>query len=109
MTTAGKFAAVSKSELSKKLAANDNAAANEQEVEEKIEEDTVEKEARENRTDARLPFMSNKQRETADDAVASREEIEEQAVESRIDKVAFEDGVSTTSAKEYIHSGRAHE
>ena len=46
---------------------------------------------------------------TNEDAVASREEVEEQAEESRIDKVAFEDGISTASAKEYIRRGRTHD
>jgi hypothetical protein len=41
--------------------------------------------------------------------VASREEIEEQAEESRIDKVAFEDGISTPSAKEYLQRGRTND
>jgi hypothetical protein len=53
--------------------------------------------------------MSNEQSETADNAVASKEGIEEQAEESRIDKVAFEDGVSTASAKEYIKRGHTHD
>ena len=49
------------------------------------------------------PIMrGNKQIESADDAVASREEVEEQAEEKCIDKAAFEDGISTASAKEYI-------
>lgn len=69
----------------------------------------MEKAARENKAGVPAPFMSNKQIKSADDAIASREEVEEQAEESRIDKVAFEDGISTTSAKEYIQSGRTHD
>ena len=38
------------SRLSKKIAANDDTAANEEEVEEQIEEDNVEQKARENAT-----------------------------------------------------------
>jgi hypothetical protein len=54
-------------------------------------------------------LSSNEEIQTAEDAVASREEIEEQAEESRIDKVAFEDGVSTPSAKECVHRERTHD
>ncbi len=69
----------------------------------------MEKEARENGIAAPAPIVrGNEPIKTADDAVAGREEVEEQAEESRIDKVAFEDGVSTASAKEYIR-GRTHE
>ena len=109
MKTVGKSATIPKSRLSKQIATNDDAAANEEEVEEQIEEDNVEKAARENRTGVPTPLMSNKQIESADDAVASRKEVEEQAEESRIDKVAFEDGISTASAKEYIRRGRTHD
>ena len=108
MTTAGKFATIPKSRLSQRIATNDDAAANEDEVEEQIEEENVKKAALEN-TGVSTPFMSNKQIETADDAVASREEVEEQAEESRIDKVAYEDGMSTGSAKEYVQRGRARD
>jgi hypothetical protein len=108
MTTVGKFAPIPESRSSKQIATNDDAAANEEEVEEQIEEDNVDKAALENRSRVSTPLMSNKQIETADDVVASTEEVEEQVEESRIDKVAFEDGMSTTSAKEYIQSGRTH-
>ena len=54
-----------------------------------------------------VPLMSNKQIETNDDEVASREEVEEQEEENRIDKVAFEEGMSTALAKEYIQT-RTH-
>ena len=81
---------------------------NVEEVEEQIEEDTVEKAARENGPGCTVPTLrGNEEIETAEDAVASREEIEEQAEESRIDKVAFEDGISTASAKE-VPSARTH-
>jgi hypothetical protein len=109
MKTVGKSATIPKSRLSKQIATNDDAAANEEEVEEQIEEDNVEKAARENRTGVPTPLMSNKQIESADDAVASREEVEEQAEEKCIDKAAFEDGISTASAKEYIRRGRTHD
>jgi NCAIR mutase (PurE)-related protein len=110
MKNVGRSATIAESRLSKQIATNDDAAANEEEVEEQIEEDNVEKAARENGTGVPGRIMrGNKEMETADDAVASREEVEEQAEESRIDKVAFEDGISTTSAKEYIQSGRTHD
>ena len=108
MKKVGKSATILQSQLSKQIATNDNAAASEQEVKEQIEEDSVENAARKNRSGSPAPFMRNKPIEAAGDAIAIREEVEEQAEESRIDKVAFEDGVSTTSAKEYIR-GRTHE
>jgi hypothetical protein len=70
----------------------------------------VEKPARENGTGVPIQIVrSNKEMETADDAVASKEEVKEQAEESRIDKVAFEDGISTASAEEYIRRGPTHD
>ena len=63
----------------------------------------MENAARENGTASTDPILrSNKELETGDDALASMEEVEEQAEKSRIDKAAFEDGISTASAKEYI-------
>jgi hypothetical protein len=109
MNTVGRSVMIAESRLSKQLAANDDSAANEEEIEEQIEEDNVEKTARENGSSVSAPFMSNKQIETADDALASKEEVEEQAQESRIDKVAFEDGISKAAATEYIGSGRDHD
>ncbi len=41
---------IPESRLSRKIATNDDAAANEEEVEEQIEEDNIEKKARENAT-----------------------------------------------------------
>jgi hypothetical protein len=41
--------------------------------------------------------------------VASREEVEEQEEESRIARVAYENGMSTALAKEYIQRGRTHD
>jgi hypothetical protein len=46
---------------------------------------------------------------TADDVMASSEEVAEQAHESRIDKVAFEDGISTAAAEQYIERGHNHD
>ena len=89
---------------------NDDAAANEVEVEERIEEDNVKITARENGTNVPLPIMrGNEEMETADDAAASRGEVEEQAEGCRIDKVAFEDGMSTASAQEHIRRGPTHD
>jgi hypothetical protein len=69
---------ISESGLSKQMAANDDSAADEEEVDEQIEGDNVEKEARENGTIAPAAIMrSNKEIKTADDAVAAREEVEE--------------------------------
>jgi len=50
MKTVGKSATIPESRLSKQIATNDDAAANEEEVEEQIEEDNVKKAARENGT-----------------------------------------------------------
>jgi hypothetical protein len=109
MTSVGKLATISEFRLSKHLAANDDAAANEEEVEEQIEDENVEKVADQNRTVIPFPHMINQQINTAHDAVASGEQIEEQAEESPINKVAFEDGITTTAAEEYIKRGRAHD
>ena len=109
MKTVGMSATLPESRLSKQIATNDNAAANEEEVGEQIEEDSVEKAARENRNGVPTPLMSNEEMETADDAVASREQEQEQAEESRIDKVAFEDEISTAAAEEYIRRGHTHD
>ena len=49
MTIVGKFAMIPKSRSSEQIATNDDATANEEEVEEQIEEDNVEKAALENR------------------------------------------------------------
>jgi hypothetical protein len=103
MKTVGTSATIPESRLCKQIATNDDAAANQEEVDEQIEEDNVEKAARENETRVPASIMkSNEELEAADDAVASREEVEEEAEESHIDKVAFEDGISTASAKEYM-------
>ena len=110
MKAVGNATTIRESRLSQQLATNDDVAANAEEVEEQIEEDTVEKAARENGPAVRSPILSsNEEIQTAEDAVASREEIEEQAEESRIDKVAFEDGINTPSAKEYLRRGRTHD
>ena len=48
MKTVGKFAMIAESRLNKQTAAKDDYAANEEEVEEQIEEENVKKTAREN-------------------------------------------------------------
>ena len=63
MTTVGKFATLPESRLGKQMAANDDSAANEEEVEEQIEEDNVRKAARENSTGATIPLMSKADRQ----------------------------------------------
>jgi hypothetical protein len=110
MQIVGKSATIPESRLSKQIATNDDAAADEQEVEDQIEEDNGEKATRKNGTGVPVPILrGNEAMGTADDAVASKEEVEAQAEESRIAKVAFEDGMSTASAKEYIQRGRTHD
>ena len=109
MKTVETSAPVKESRLCQQISINDDATANEEEVEEQIEEDRVEKAARENRAGDSVPIMrGNQEIESADDAVASREEVEEQAGENRIDKVAFNEGIGAASAKEYIGRGRNH-
>ena len=51
MTTVGNPTTIRESRLSQQIATNNDFAANEEEVEEQIEEDTVEKAARENGPD----------------------------------------------------------
>ena len=110
MKTVGVSRTIRESRLSKQILANDDAAARAEEVEEQIEEDSVEKAARENETRVPAPIIrSNEEMETADDAVASREQEQEQAEGSRIDKVAFEDGIGTAAAEEYIRRGHTHD
>ena len=110
MKTVETAAMIKESRLSQQISIDGDATANEEEVEEQIEEDNIEKAAGENRTGDSVPIMRGNQGiETADDAVAFREEVEEQAEGSRIDKVAFKDGISTASAKEYIGRGRTHD
>ena len=96
--------------MSQQITTNDDAAANEEDVEKQIEENSVKKAARANGTRVPVPIMrGNEEMAAADDAVASREEVEEQAEERRIDKVALRDGTGTASAKEYIQRGRTHD
>jgi hypothetical protein len=95
--------------VSKQTATIDDTAANQQEVDEQMEQDTVEKAARENANFPAPIMNATEETETADNAVASGEEVAEQAQESRIDKVAFEDAISTAAAEEYIGRGRTHD
>jgi hypothetical protein len=96
--------------VSKQFAIIDDAAAYQEEVDEQMEEDNVEQEARENATSVPSPAIKGTEDlGTADNAAASSEEVAEQAQESRIDKVAFEDGISTVAAEEYIERGRNHD
>jgi hypothetical protein len=96
--------------VSKQIATIDNAAANREEVDEQMEQSTVEKAARENAPGIPVPGMKGAEElMAADNAVASSEEVAQQAQESRIDKVAFEDGISTAAAEEYIGRGRTHD
>jgi hypothetical protein len=80
MKTVGKSATNPESRLSQQIATHDDVAANEEEVEEQIEEDNVENAARENGTGSTDPILrSNKEVETVDDGLAPTEEVEEQA------------------------------
>jgi hypothetical protein len=106
MKTVGKSATIPESRLSKQIATNDDAAANEEEVEGQIEEDNVEKAARENRSGVPTLLMSNKQIEAVDDAVATREEVEEQVERKRVEKKAFENRISAASAEKWTRNGR---
>ena len=76
MKTVGKSATNPESRLSQQIATHDDVAANEEEVEEQIEEDNVENAARENGTGSTGKILrSSKEVETADDALASMEEL----------------------------------
>lgn len=92
MKTAGKASTISESRLLSRLnATNQDTAAYEQEVDEQVEQDHVERAAREIATSVPFPIMrGSEEMTTADDAAASGEEVEEQVEESRIHKVAFE-------------------
>jgi hypothetical protein len=109
MTTSGKFATTPKFRSSKRTAVNDDAAANEEEIEQQIEEADVEKTARENRIGGPVPRMSNEEMAADDDAVASREEVEEQGERKRVEENAFENRISAASAEKWIQNGRARE
>jgi len=109
MTMVRKFATIPESRLSKRTATDDDAAANQEEIAQQIEEDNVKKQAGENVTGGPTPFVSNKQIESADDAVASREEVEGQAERKRIEKEAFENRISVASAEKWTRGGRTHD
>ena len=70
MTTVGKFVTLSESRLSKQTAAKDDAAANEEEVEEQIEADDVKKAARNNTAGVSMAMMSNADMAVDDDALS---------------------------------------
>ena len=99
MKTAGKNAIIPESQLSKQIATNDDIAANEEEVEEQIEELSVERAAGEN----------SEKSDTDDVATPYERAVEGQAEEGRIDKVAIEDGINPSAAEEYIHQGHTHD
>jgi hypothetical protein len=109
MTAVGKFATIAKSRLSKRIATNDDAAANEEEIEEQIEEDNVKENARENETAAPIPTMSNVEMAVTDDAVFMREEVQQQVEAKRVEKEAFENRISTASAERWTRSGRTYD
>jgi hypothetical protein len=59
MKTVGKSATNPESRLSQQIATHDDVAANEEEVEEQIEEDNVENAARENGPASMVPILRN--------------------------------------------------
>jgi hypothetical protein len=98
------------SRLSKRIANNDDAAANEEEVEDQIQEDQVKRTARESAASFPMPILGgNEEIRDADNASASGEEVEEQAERKRIEKDAFKNRISTASAEKWMQSGRSHE
>lgn len=109
MMVVGTLAPISNSRLSRQMATNDDAAANEEEVEEQIEEENVEKTARENETGAPIPMMSNAEMAVDDDAVSAREEVQQQVEGKRVEKEAFENRISVASAEKWTRSGRTHD
>ena len=109
MKTVGRSATISQSPLSKQLATSDDAAANEEEVEEQIEERNVEKTARENETGGPMPMMSNEERAIDDDAVSASEEVQQQVERKRVEKEAFENRISVASAEKWTQRGRTHD
>jgi hypothetical protein len=79
MKTVGRSATIPESRLSKQIATIGDAAANEEEVEEQIEEDNVKRVARENATGLPIRILrGSEEMAPVDDAVAAGEEVEEQ-------------------------------
>jgi hypothetical protein len=101
MTTVGKFVTLPESRLSKQTAAKDDAAANEEEVEEQIEADDVKKTARNNTAGVSMPMMSNADMAVDDDALSSREEVQEQVERKQVEQKAFENRISVASAEKW--------
>jgi hypothetical protein len=92
--------------VSRQTATNDDAAANEEEVEEQIEKDNVKKAARENVSGVPNPIMRGIEEKAAvDDAVAAGEEVQEQVERIRAEQRAFENRISVASAEKWIRNG----
>jgi|CZKD01.1.fsa_nt_gi hypothetical protein len=107
MKTAGRSATISYSRLGKHMAANDDAAANEEEVEEQIEADNVKRVACENAIGFPILILrGNEEIQAADDAVASKDGVQEQVERKRVEKKAFENRISAASAEKWIQNGR---
>lgn len=105
-----KTAIVPESRLSSQITTNDNAAANREEVEEQIEEDSVKKAAHENETGVSVSLMrSSEEMAAADDAAAVGEEAQAQVERKRGEKKAFENRISAASAEKWIQNGRIRE
>jgi hypothetical protein len=76
MTGVEESATVPTPRLGKQMASNDHAAANEEEVEDQIEEENVGRAACENRSATRTLTPVTSRQKTADHAVVSREEVQ---------------------------------
>jgi hypothetical protein len=110
MNTVGRSAMISESRLGKQLATKDDSAANEEEVEQQIEEDNVERVAREIAPGLPIRILRDREEiEAADDAVASKDEVEEQVERKRVEEKAFENRISAASAEKWIRNGRTHD
>jgi len=110
MKTVGRSATISGFLLIKQMAANDDSAANEEEVEEQIEEDNVERVAREIAPGLPIRILRDSEEiEAADDAVASKDDVEEQVERKRVEEKAFKNRISADSAEKWIRNGRTHD
>jgi hypothetical protein len=95
--------------MSKQIAANNDAAANEEEVEEQIEQDNVKKTARDNATGASTPIMTTLEMAINDDSLSANEEVQEQAERKRVEQEAFENRISAASAEKWMRNGSFHD
>jgi hypothetical protein len=109
MKTAGKNSMTPEARLSKQIETNDDVAAIKEEVEDQIDEENVERAAKNATDSAALSVRDNEEPGPGDEVIPSMKSVEDQAEEGRIDKVAFEDGINPAAAEEYIHRGHTHD